>query len=118
LEEPLLEIDCILVDYAKTNKMVFSNASPEVPSRSLTWDKKIRKKIQIFLEDDEKMTYNFWIVAIQDRGGKRYWKNALLKDNVDFIEIKNNLKQLLDEGRNILDSWSEDDLEYGTDLKG
>lgn len=112
----LLEIDELLLDFAKVNGMELSKNYHNWPERSITWGEDIRRLIQIYLDDEKIMTFNFWICASQDRGQKRYWKNTFLKKGVHFFEIKDNLLHLLEEGHRILESWFEKDLEFATKI--
>ena len=116
LESPLLEIDEILKDFARTNNMRYSKNYHDFPERSLRWGNEIEKLIQISLHDIKLLTFDFWICASQDRKSGRYWKHQHLKNNVPIIEIKNNLIHLLNEGRRELDSFSENELKFATYL--
>ena len=116
MESPLLEIDEFLLNFAQVNGMKFSKNYHNWPERSIEWGKDIRRLIQIYLEDEERMVFNFWICASQDSGQERYWKHTFLKKKVPFSEIKDNIHQLLEEGRRTLESWGEKDLEFGTKI--
>ncbi len=112
MEAPLLEIDQALMVFAKRWGMLFSKNYHEWPERSLTWGSNIRHLIQIYLENEKAMTWNVWLCASQHRGKQRFWKNHFLRRSVPFHTIHSDLKQLLEEARNIVNQWSERDLEH------
>ena len=119
MEAPLMEIDTVLRNYASQNNMQFSKNYHGIPERSLVWVKDgVRRLIQIFMSDDKKRTFNWWLCASEDRGKKRFWKNEFLKKEVNFDEIKNNLDNLLEEGYRLLESWQKNDLELGSEISG
>lgn len=115
IEAPLRLIDDSLRDFAKRNSLQVSRNYHNWPERSLTWsDRGVRKLIQVYLQDDKAMTFNFWLCAHLDKHGARHWKQLSLKKNAPFTDIRDNLVGLLEEGLNVLSSWNEADLEIET----
>ena len=114
MESPLLEIDESLKDFAQAHTMELSLNYHAWPSRRLTWVKDIHRLIEISLEDEREMTFSFWICAWRDSHRKRYWKKAYLREGAPLPEIKKELKQLLDEGIETLESWHKKDLKSST----
>jgi hypothetical protein len=114
MESPLLEIDESLKDFAQAHTMELSLNYHAWPSRRLTWGVDIHRLIEISLEDEREMTFNFWICAWKDGRRKRYWKNAYLREGAPFPEIKEELRQLLQEGIETLESWHKKDLRSST----
>lgn len=115
IEAPLLEFDEFLKNFAKLHKMKLTKNYHEWPERSLEWNKNnIRRLIQLWIENDENISFNFWICASQDRLGKRYWKNKYLKEKASFFDIKSSIDELLKKGFEILESWDRNDLELVT----
>ena len=117
ISAPLFKLDDDLESFAKKHDLMLSKNTHGWPDRSLTWNSEgIRRLIQIYLEDEKKLTYNFWICATQDRSYKRYWKNKFLMKDAPISDIGKNINKLLDEGYQELESWQSIDLEFGTDL--
>jgi len=116
MEAPLLEIDGVLADFAEKHGCQYSRNFHNNPERSISWGKKIEKLIQIYLDDEDKLTFNLWIAATQDRWGKRYWKKEFLRKGVPISDIKQNLPALLHRSYEILESWKNKDLELAVKL--
>jgi hypothetical protein len=110
IEKPLRKIDPELESYAKANNLQLSKNYHNWPERSLEWGNRIKKLIQIYLENEKTMTFNLWLCASEDREKRRFWKSIFLKKSVDFSEISDNLIELLNEGRKILNSIKSEDL--------
>jgi hypothetical protein len=118
-ESPLLTIDNILDRFARAHNLSFTKNSKEWPERSLHWQRNgIDNLIQIFLKDPKTNTFNFWICAVQDREGKRFWKQSNLKENVPWTEIGPNIESLLAIGYSKLNSISPSELEFAVPLSG
>lgn len=116
MEAPLREIDDALASFAASNRMIIAKNYHSWPNRRLEWGKDIRKLIEIRMEDEDILTFSFWICAWQDRGTQRYWKNVYLKKGVPFSEIKGGLPELLKAARNLLQPLRGEDLEFATTL--
>jgi len=110
IESPLRSIDVTLRTFAKQYGMSFKANERNWPDRSLEWGRSVRKLIQIFLDDEKAMTYNFWICASEDRENQRYWKNEFLRRGATISGIQTALPNLLVEGRRKLESWRGQDL--------
>jgi hypothetical protein len=74
----------------------------------------VRKLIQVFLRDERNLTLTVWICAWTDRAQNRFWKQKKIRDAVTVEEIAPELDDVLTEGKKILDSWSDPDLELAT----
>jgi len=118
MESPLQEIDDLIEDFAQAHEMELSLNYHAWPNRRLKWAGDIYRLIDISLEDEREMTFNFWICAWRDGRRKRYWKNAYLREGATLPEIKEELQQLLQEGRETLESWHKKDLRKGSGLGG
>ena len=110
IESPLREIDKTLDDFARAHQMAIARNYHAWPSRRLKWGEDIQRLIEISLENDRDMTFNFWICAWRDGRRKRYWKNAYLKEGAPLPEIRDQLQQLLQEGWKTLEGWHKRDL--------
>ncbi len=116
IESPLRALDVGLESFSERSGIPLSRNDRNWPDRSLAWGDPIRRLIQIYLADEERLTYNFWLCAWEDRGGKRYSKRQLLKEKVPASEIAAELDDLLASGRTLLESWNSDALEFATTL--
>lgn len=110
LEAPLLEIDDNLKLFAQKRNLNISKNYHNCPNRRIKWGRNICKLIEISLKNKKQMTFSFSIYAWQDRQEGRYWKHKILKEEISFSKIKDNINQLLEEGYKILESWTENDL--------
>lgn len=116
LEMPLRALDGELRAFAERYGLVLSSNSRNWPDRSIVWGSSIRRLIQIYVADDERVTYSFWLCASEDRGDKRYWRRAFLKEAVPIAEITRDLPALLEQGRELLEGWTSETLEFATVL--
>jgi hypothetical protein len=106
------EIDDTLNDFACAHGLNVSSNYHNWPERSLVWyEDDIRKLIQIYLADQQLLTFNVWLCASVDKEHQRYWKNVMLKKGVPFVEIKDPLLHLLSEGLQTVQAWQASDLE-------
>ncbi len=110
LEGPLRDIDESIEAFAKRHGMAIGRNYHSWPERSLRWDSNPERLIQVYLEDEERLTWNLWLCASEDRGGQRFWKNQMLRRNVPMSEIRPVIGQLLDEALTIVGSWRAEDL--------
>jgi hypothetical protein len=116
LEMPLRALDVELQAYAERNGVALTTNSRNWPDRSLVWGHSIRRLIQIYLADESRLTYSFWLCASEDRGNKRYWKKQFLREAVPIGEIAADLPNLLEQGRSLLEGWTSETLEFATTL--
>ena len=119
-EAPLKLMDRELKRFAREHGLKFSKNHKEWPSRSLTWGSDVRCGIQIFLVDPSKLSFNFWICAIQDRDGSRFWKQEYPRKEVPASEIADDLSELIEQAKRKLDGWSAHpkELEFATKIWG
>ena len=118
MEAPLLKIDALWAFFATQHGRTSSKNYHNWPERSLVWSSSgIRKLIQIYLEDEKCLMFNFWISAAEDRGPERSWKQQFLRKAAPIHEIERDLPQLLSSAKEKLDTWSSSDLEFATTLK-
>ena len=103
LEEPLLEVDSIINEFADEYNLGVNKNHKDWPGRHFIWGNKARCLIQLFLKDEEQITYTLWLCASQDRDTGRYWKQKKLVDNKKISQFKHQLKDLLVEGKEWLD---------------
>lgn len=116
LEMPLRTLDGELRAFAERRGLSVSSNSRNWPDRSIAWGGSIRRLIQIYLADDDLVTYSFWLCASEDRGNKRYWRRQFLKEAVLIEEIAGDLPSLLEQGWELLEGWTSETLEFATTL--
>ena len=116
LEFPLIEVDPTLFEFAKEFGLEMRKNFKDWPERSFEWGGSTRRLIQLYLADEKLLTFNLWLCASQDRSSKRYWKQESPVKGLPISEFKDSLATLLREGRRRLESWSEADLEFVTNL--
>jgi hypothetical protein len=116
LEIPLRALDGELRAFAERYGIALSSNSRNWPDRSIVWGSPIRRLIQIYLADEERVTYSVWVCASEDRGDKRYWRRELLKEAVSIGEIAAELPELLERSRSLLERWTSETLEFATAL--
>ena len=116
LEMPLRALDGELRAFAERNGLALSSNSRNWPDRSIVWGDSIRRLIQIYLADDERLTYSFWLCASEDRDSKRYWRREVLKEAVPIGEIAADLSAQLEHGRKLLEGWKTETFEFATTL--
>ena len=116
MEAPLLGLDPVLERFARDQGLAIRRNHHNWPERSLIWGEPIRRLIQIYLEDEETLTWNLWLCASEDRGSSRYWKNAFLLRAAPIEDLERTLPDLLEEARRRVDSWSSDQLEFAAKL--
>ena len=117
LAAPLEDLDGILSAYAAEHRMALSRNSRNWPDRSLTLTSDgVDRLVQIFLDDEDLVTWTFGIAASQDRDLRRYWKAESLVAAVPIAEIRARLRELLQEATARVDSWTADDLLFAVAL--
>jgi hypothetical protein len=88
------------------------------PARSLEWGSDTRQLIQIYLDSERTPLYNVWVCAYQDRDNKRFLKRQSLATGATIEEVLGTLAQRLDQGRDMVSSWTADELEVVADPPG
>lgn len=116
IESPLRPLDPILEAFARQHGMSLGRNHHDWPERSLRWGQPISRLIQIYLEDEDRLTWNVWLCASEDRSSGRYWRREFLCQAVPIEEISRNLPGLLRQAREIVEQWSAQDLEFATEL--
>jgi len=106
LERLLLELDPLIDDFARTTGISVTKNLKDWPERSLRWGSGIDCLIQIYLADQDTLTWNIWICCSNDRDGNRYWKREFLIEKKTSQDFKDRLPDLLKEGHARLIEWS------------
>lgn len=118
LEGPLREADTALAAFGERHGIAISRNYHNWPERSLRWGSNPEKLIQIFLANEEQLTWSIWLCASEDRGRQRFWKRSFLRQGVSMSELLGEVDSLLEEGHRIVSSWTSDQLEFATTLRG
>jgi hypothetical protein len=116
LEMPLQTLDGELRAFAERHGFALTSNSRNWPDRSIVWGNSIRRLIQIYLADEGRVTYSFWLCASEDRGSERYWRREFLREAVAIGAIAGDLPELLEQGRSMLEGWTSEALEFATTL--
>ncbi|KPK04297.1 MAG: hypothetical protein AMJ64_14045 [Betaproteobacteria bacterium SG8_39] len=106
IEGPLLEIDPIIAAFAKEHALSVSRNHKDWPERSVVWGDDVRCLIQLYLADAASLTFNLWLCASRDRGGKRYWKQETPIKGMRVPDFKHDLAAQLRTGRIKLLEWA------------
>ena len=117
VEAPLLELDHDLSAFASMNGLRLSKNHKDWPERSLNWGQSIKFLLQVYLADEQELTFNVWLCASQDREAGRYWKREFLVEARPVAEFRESFVSLLKEAKVKLESWSESQLEFATRLE-
>lgn len=110
LTKPLKALDRTLKQFASEQGLSLLRDTRNWPERSFRWGDPIERLIQIYLADDSRLTWTFWICVVEDRTDGRYWKRALLKEEVSIEEISEHLPELLREAYAQVTTWTAADL--------
>lgn len=111
MEAPLRPLDPILVTFARRHEMSLGRNGHDWPERSLRWGGTPGRLIQVYLENEDELTWNLWLCAFEDRPSGRFWKSEFLRKAVPIGEIRDDFMGLLEEARRIVEAWSARDLE-------
>lgn len=111
MEAPLLEIDEPLAQFAAGRSMEVVKNYHNWPQRQIDWTSNgIYRSLCILVANESKMTFHVAVAASKDQNSERYLKDHWLKKEASWDEVRDNLRQLLEEGVTLLESWSENDL--------
>jgi hypothetical protein len=117
LELPLIKLDARLAKFAREHHLSLSKNHRGDPERSLeSSEAGLRRLIQIYIEDEHKLTFNVWICVSEDRGDERFWKRQFLLEAAPAQKIDDELDSLLGKAFEIAQSWSSNDLEFATKI--
>ena len=116
IEAPLRPLDPILEAFAHRLGVPLGRNYRNWPERSLRWGAPISHLIQLYLEDEDHLTWTLWVCASEDRSSARYWRRDFLRKDVPIEEISTHLAALLDQAYELVTGWSSQDLEFATEL--
>ena len=116
IEAPLRPLDPALEAFAHKLGVPLTRNSRNWPERSLRWGEPVSRLIQLYLEDEDRLTWTLWVCASEDRTSARYWRRESLRKDVPIEEISSHLASLLDQAHQLVTRWSSKDLEFATEL--
>lgn len=118
LERPLLDVDPILDEFAqRVGLRVYRNFN-DWPNRVFDWDNGVRCQIQLYLVDPDRLTFNLWLCASQDRGTTRFWRHETAIKEQRVERFAGSLADELQDGRRKLITWTANPaaLEFAAEL--
>ena len=119
IEQPLLDIDPIIEEFAREFGLTIHKNDNDWPGRAFVWDNGVNCAIHLYLADQDKLTFNLWLCASQDRGRTRFWKQETPIKDQRIEQFRDRLADELRTGRRTLIGWTVNPaaLEFATNLK-
>ena len=117
IEAPLRPLDPTLEAFAHRLGVPLGRNSRNWPERSLRWSAPVSRLIQLYLENEDRLTWTLWVCASEDRSSARYWRHESLRKDVPIVDISTHLNALLDQAHQLVTGWSSRDLEFATELR-
>jgi len=113
LEAPLIEIDPILLDFARRHNMQLDKNAKGWPVRELNWDLNSvtsrGKQIAIFVSPEGK-NYDFCLAAGEHRGNENHYRKKMFHEHSPWSVIQANLANDLENAFKEGQSWKFEDL--------
>ena len=116
MERPLREVDDLLASFADQNGMNIIKNYHNWPSRTLAWGEPIVRQLSIHLASENDMLFALGMMASTDRDGGRYWKSETLSEGIPASQLRERTLDLLERGRDVVNSWTRDDLRYAGEI--
>ena len=118
LEGPLLAIDHLLEQFARTHGLELSKNAKDSPERSIRWGNNPSFLIQVYLENEAGPSWNLWLCCSEDRSDTRYWRKDFPVRDERVESFQERLPALLEESLNQLLAWgaNSDELEFATKI--
>ena len=110
ISSPLEKIDYILEEFANKYKLPLSVNTNNSPNRELKWTFQIERIIQIYLEDENELTWSLRICANQFRNSINMSKNKIILKGVSIEVLQNELSSALEEAYDTVINWNSDVL--------
>ena len=116
IEAPLVELDEAFAAFASRHGMSLRRNYHDWPERSVIQEGEVTRLIQVYLDDEARLTFSVWLCASQDRGDERFWKSDYLARGVSAGVLAANLHIWLEQGWARLQGWNANDLVFATRL--
>lgn len=117
MEAPLVELDPLIENFAKSHKMELSRNYHNWPERSLTMDNELHRKIQIYMKNEEPPTFIVAAYAWRDSESERYLKQEFVTEPVAPAALRIHLLSWLEQSYKTVMAWKAEDLEFATKLQ-
>lgn len=118
LEAPLIRTDGLIQRFASDHSLALTKNLKDWPERSLRWGVNPSCLIQLYLENEERLTWNLWLCCSEDRDESRYWRNEFAFREQEIDDFIDDLPRLLKEGFVRVEGWkaAPHQLEFATKL--
>ena len=107
---PLERLDPELEKFAIEHGLTLGKNTKNWPDREFRWEDTLRRLIQVYLEDQERLTWTMWICASEDRPSGRFWKQQTLIKAVPIEDLDSQLPDLLESAWLAVRQWTATDL--------
>lgn len=107
---PLECLDRELERFAHAKGLALGRNTKNWPDREFRWEDTLQRLIEIYLADQERLTWTMWICAYEDRPSGRSIKKQTLLDAVPIEKLELQLSDLLESAWTTVTSWSAVDL--------
>jgi hypothetical protein len=107
---PLERLDPELERFARDKGLTLGRNTKNWPDREFRWEDSLRRFIQIYLADQEQLTWTVWICAYEDRASQRFLKKQTQLEAVPIEDLESQLSDLLESAWTTVTSWSASDL--------
>ena len=107
---PLERLDSELERFARAKALTLGKNTKNWPDREFRWEDTLRRLIQIYLADQEQLTWTMWICASEDRSSKRFWQKQTLIEAVSIEDLEAQLPDLLESAWEAVRRWAASDL--------
>ena len=116
IEAPLRALDPTFEAFARKLGVPLGRNTRSWPERSVRWGSQLSRLIQLYLEDEDRLTWTLWVCASEDRSSARYWRREFLRKGVPIEDVAPQLASLLERAHELVTGWSSRDLELATEL--
>lgn len=118
IESPLIAIDPVIAEFARCASLTVTKNLKDWPERSMRWGSKISCLIQIYLADEETISWNIWLCCTRDANGERFWRREFLVEKKPLEAFQHELPNLLKAGHERLIDWANhpETLQFATKL--
>jgi hypothetical protein len=106
IEAPLLALDQMIEAFARSADLTVEKNHKDWPGRAMEWGSEIRCLLQIYLADENSITWNIWLCCSRDAQGERFWRQEFLVEKKPLEAFRDELPALLNIGREQLIEWS------------
>ncbi len=107
---PLERLDPELERFAHAKGLTLRKNTKNWPDREFRWEDTLRRLIQIYLADQEQLTWTMWTCASEDRSSKRFWEKQTLTEAVSIEDLEAQLPELLESAWERVRRWAASDL--------